>query len=59
MMRGLGTIINAFTIIAGGVLGIGGHLTFVAKAILDLDFIIVLIMASSMGSPYACRFGLL
>lgn len=45
------------TIIAGGVLGIGGHLTFVAKAI--LDFIIVLIMASSMGSPYACCFGLL
>lgn len=57
MMRGLGTIINAFTIIAGGVLGIGGHLTFVAKAI--LNFIIVLIMASSMGNPYACRFGLL
>lgn len=57
MMRGLGTIINAFTIIAGGVPGIGGHLTFVAKAI--LDFIIVLIMASSMGNPYACRFGLL
>lgn len=57
MMRGLGTIINAFTIIAGGVLGIGDHLTFVAKAI--LDFIIVLIMASSMGSPYACCFGLL
>ena len=57
MMRGLGTIINAFTIIAGGVLGIGDHLTFVAKAI--LDFIIVLIMASSMGNPYTCRFGLL
>lgn len=57
MMRGLGTIINAFTIIAGGVPGIEGHLTFVAKAI--LDFIIVLIMASSMGNPYACRFGLL
>lgn len=35
----------------------GGHLTFVAKAI--LDFIIVLIMASSMGNPYACRFDLL